>query len=310
MRTSRQQRFRRLVTVALMCLVASPLAAASVAATPAGFGGTLGRLLDTREAGRSKLVANVSYEIPGPILPASLDFLPNAYSLNLTIVDPTADGFATVHPCDQPAGSTSSVNFRSGKTVANAVPIVPLATAGSRRGAVCVTATVVTHAVVDLTAIYFPDRSGAPVGVPPTRLYDSRSGGGARLAAMTKQRVPLVATSGVIGVTLVVTQPGAAGWAAVQPCNAPVGQTSTLNFETGETVTNLAFVRVEAGVCVVASAAAHVIVDLVASESPTAKLDSAPPRRLLDTRDQIAWVGAGGTAKLSVGTTRTAIPAS
>jgi murein peptide amidase A len=307
MRKTRQKRFRHAAVAAVVCLVGLALTATSAASAPAGFDGTLGRLLDTREKGKAKLVANVPYEIPGPILPASPGAPPNAYSLNLTIVDPTADGFATVHPCDQVAGSTSSVNFRSGKTVANAIPIVPLATLGSRRGGVCVTSTVATHAVIDLTAIYFPDRSGAPVGVAPSRLYDSRSGGAARLAPMTKQRIPLAATSGVIGVTLVVTQPGTAGWAAVQPCNAPVGQTSTLNFETGETVTNLAFVRVEAGVCVVSSAASHVIVDLVASESPAAKLDSAPPRRLLDTRDQIAWVGAGGTAKLSVGTTRTAI---
>jgi murein peptide amidase A len=287
-------------------LLVSVLAPSSAEAAPAGFSGSSVRLLDTREAGRTQLVANVPFEIPGPILPA-VGAPANAYSMNLTIVNPAAEGFATVHPCDQAAGLTSSVNFRAGQTVANAVPIVPLATTGLRPGIVCVTSSVATHAIVDLTAVYFPDRAGAPVATAPTRLFDSRSGGSARVPALTKQRISVSATSGVVGVTFVVTQPIAAGWAAVQSCDAPIGQTSTLNFANGETVANLAFVRVDDGVCVVASAGAHMLVDLVASQSPAAKLDSAPPRRLLDTRDQLAWVGAGGTAKLSLGATRTAM---
>jgi hypothetical protein len=307
MQDVRSMKLRSIASVSLLGVLGSVLAASATSAVPAGSTGSLGRLLDTREAGRSKLVANVAYEIPGPVLPA-FGAPPTAYALNLTIVSPAADGFATVHPCDQPAGATSTLNFRSGQTTANAVPIVPLASTGLRPGIVCVTSTVATHAVVDLTGLYFPDRVGAPLATAPTRLYDSRSGGAARVAALTLKRVPVAATSGVVGVTLVVTEPSAAGWAAVQACNAPAGRTSTLNFAAGETVANLAFVGVEeGGVCVVSSVSAHMVVDLVASQAPTAKLDSAPPRRLLDTRDQLAWVGAGGTAKLSLGATRTAM---
>jgi murein peptide amidase A len=227
--------------------------------------------------------------------------------MNLTIVSPAADGFATVHPCDQSAGTTSTVNFRAGETVANAVPIVPVAAGGAQVGKVCLTSTVATHAVVDLTAAYYPDRVGAPVARAPQRLFDSRLAGGARVAALKRTSVGGAPSAGTVGVTLIVTQPTGDGWAGVQPCNAAVGSSSTVNFTVGQTVANVAFVPVDAGLCVVTSVAAHVVVDLVATPSATARLDSAPPRRLLDTRDQVAWVGAGGTVKLSVGATRTAM---
>jgi murein peptide amidase A len=263
------------------------------------------RVVDTRTGGQTKLVANAARPIPG--LTPTTGSAANAYSMNLTIVGPVADGFAVVHPCDQAAGSTSTVNFRAGETVANAVPIVPVATGGAQAGKVCVTSTVATHAIIDLTAAYYPDRIGAPVAVSPRRLFDSRVGGGARVAALKRTPVSGAPVTGTVGVTLVVTQASGDGWAAVQPCDAPVGSSSTVNFTAGQTAANVAFVPVESGLCVVASVAAHLVVDLVATPSATARLDSAAPRRLLDTRDDVAWLGAGGTAKLSVGLTRTAM---
>ncbi|KAA0252292.1 MAG: hypothetical protein EDX89_19085 [Acidobacteria bacterium] len=59
-------------------------------------------------------------------LPASA----RALSVNVTAVNPTADGFLTVHPADLPPPATSTVNFRTGKVRANNA-IVGLSPAGA-----------------------------------------------------------------------------------------------------------------------------------------------------------------------------------
>jgi hypothetical protein len=69
--------------------------------------------------------------------------------LNVTAVDPTADGFVTVYPCGtRPA--TSNLNYTSGRTVANTV-ITPVSGAGK----VCFYAHGTTHLIADLSG-WFP----------------------------------------------------------------------------------------------------------------------------------------------------------
>ena len=67
-----------------------------------------------------------------------------AVSLNVTAVDPSADGFFTVFPCGTRPGS-SSVNYSTGQTVANAV-ITPVSATGS----VCFYSQNPTDLVVDV----------------------------------------------------------------------------------------------------------------------------------------------------------------
>jgi hypothetical protein len=72
------------------------------------------------------------------------------------------------------------------------------------------------------------------------------------------------AASATVSVTVV--NPDRAGFAAVRPCDVAAG-TSTLNYVAGDTVANTATVGVDAQhhLCVMVSAAADVVVDLLAT---------------------------------------------
>jgi hypothetical protein len=70
--------------------------------------------------------------------------------LNVTVTEPSASGFVTVYPCDQPVPLASNVNYVAGDTVANAV-VAKLAA----NGTVCVYSSAPTQVVVDVNA-YIP----------------------------------------------------------------------------------------------------------------------------------------------------------
>ena len=68
----------------------------------------------------------------------------SAVSLNVTAVDPALDGYLTVYPCGTRPDS-SSVNYSTGQTVANAV-ITPI----SATGTICFFSQNLTDLVVDV----------------------------------------------------------------------------------------------------------------------------------------------------------------
>ena len=70
--------------------------------------------------------------------------------LNVTVTEPTAQGFMTVYPCDQPLPLASNVNFAAGATVANVV-VAKLAA----NGTVCLYSSAPTHSAIDVDA-YLP----------------------------------------------------------------------------------------------------------------------------------------------------------
>jgi hypothetical protein len=65
--------------------------------------------------------------------------------LNVTVVGPGADGFVAVFPCGQATPNASSVNYRAGVDIANAV-IVKLGPGGTA----CVFSHADTHLVADV----------------------------------------------------------------------------------------------------------------------------------------------------------------
>ena len=71
-----------------------------------------------------------------------------AVSLNVTAVDPSANGFVTVFPCGTPRPTASTLNYVSGQTIPNAV----LAKAGSG-GNVCIFTQAAAHLLVDVTRL-------------------------------------------------------------------------------------------------------------------------------------------------------------
>jgi subtilisin family serine protease len=70
-------------------------------------------------------------------------------ALTLTVVQPTAPGFATVFPCGQPPPFVSNINFVTGQIIANAVVATPDAT-----GRICVHASTPTHLIIDVSGFF------------------------------------------------------------------------------------------------------------------------------------------------------------
>ena len=193
-----------------------------------------------------------------------------AVALNVTVVDPDADGFVTVYPCG-PRPLASTVNFKAGEITPN-FTLVPFT--GTE---VCVYSLVATDLVVD--SFGWSDGSAGLTVTSPARVLDTRSGNGwtggaAGPAANVELRVagrggvPLDAG----GVLLTVTATGgtADGYVTVWPCDQPRPLASILNLRAGLLRSNLAFVPLSAAsgsVCLWANtvngSTVHLVADVV-----------------------------------------------
>src|SRR5207237_4214749 len=94
--------------------------------------------------------------------------------LNLTIDSPEALGYVTAFPCGVTMPNASNLNFLAGQTVANAATV-----AIGTNGMVCFYSTARTHLIVDVDGAYSPAYGTGELNwMQPTRLFDSRLGGG------------------------------------------------------------------------------------------------------------------------------------
>ena len=183
-------------------------------------------------------------------------------------------GFVTVFPCREPQPLASSVNYVAGATVATAV--ISKLGAGGR---VCLFAFATTHLVVDVSG-FVPAGVSSVVGVSPAWVLETRSGGGfvtvdhlfegtgvvaagstVELSISGRGGVPMDAASVTLNVT--VTEPGAAGYVTVHPCDKPRPNTSTVNYAAGATTANSAITRIgsQGTVCLYSHAPVQLIVD-------------------------------------------------
>ena len=114
------------------------------------------RLLDTRTA----TTGNGQFSPVGAVAAGSVTELSvagsmtgatttNAVVLTITAIDPAADGYLTVFPCDQPRPATSNMNVRQEVTVTTDA----VAKIGGG-GKVCIFAQVATHLAVDMTGYF------------------------------------------------------------------------------------------------------------------------------------------------------------
>ena len=128
--------------------------------------------------------------------------------------------------------------------------------------------------------------------IQPARVLDTRSGVGGttgRLAAGQTLHPPcqIPAAAGATSVVLNLTADGASadGFVIAWPCDAPMPQTSILNFTPGHTVANMVALKLpSAGLCFQSSAPVHLIGDLMGSFTGTGDFQGSTPNRLLDTR--------------------------
>lgn len=238
------------------------------------------RHLDTRASGNT---IDNQEQRRGPVSGGSFITIPiagrpgvpeNATSalLNVTAVQASAAGFATVYPCgDRP--TASSLNFQQGVNVANAV-VAKL----SEDGEVCIFAERTANFLIDVTGFSV---SSTLTPIEPRRFLDTRRNGQTTFDGAAQGRgrvgpddfvkvqiagrgiVPADATAAAISV--VAVDPRDRGFLTTFPCGSrPLA--STLNYEAGQNVPNLALTALDddGAVCVYVNQAAHVLIDVTA----------------------------------------------
>jgi hypothetical protein len=141
-----------------------------------------------------------------------------------------------------------------------------------------------------------------PEGVmAPVRIADTRNGAtsvdgmhvaggdvpaGGTMAIQVAGRAGVPPSAAIALLNVTVTEAVAPGFLTVYPCGHAVPNTSTVNYEAGQSVANAAIVELDGAgrACVRASAATDVVVDLSGWFPRDAAVRSTTPTRLLDTR--------------------------
>ncbi|MFD4660805.1 hypothetical protein ACFWP2_34910 [Kitasatospora sp. NPDC058444] len=327
------------VPAAVPATVPAATAAADVTA-PAGFVGmSPTRVLDTRSFDQTPrhnhfgpLKEGESYSTPlaqhcadhppmscGSVVPTDV----TAVMVNLTVTDPTADGYVTLASTAQ-AGTrptTSSINFTAGQTISNLVTVAvgpvgldaPWVNVYNNAGT--------AHVVLDVVGYYRTAATDKYGPLTPTRIADSRSDGTGRLGgdAVRTYRVarPELGTADAKAVVLNVTTTDGSwdSFLTAYPSGTQRPATgSNVNFPVGSTVANQVVVPVGAdGSIDVYNRAGwvHVIVDVVGFYGPSGRgLFSAlrTPVRNLDTRVAGGKLQRGATTAVQAVPTDGSVP--
>jgi hypothetical protein len=230
--------------------------------------------------------------------------------VNLTVIDGTGPGFATVYPCGS-LPTASSVNYAPGSVEANEV-VGKL----SADGTICVRTLTQANVIVDVVG--YAAATSPYVSLVPRRFADSRDettfddrfrDTGPRRAATTweidiagRGTVPPDATAVVANVT--VTGGIAPGFATVYPCGT-LPSASSVNYGPGITRPNEVVARLSSRgtLCVFTLTDVDVIVDVVGYLPTAPGIETTAPRRYADSRAEPTFDGrfratgtrAGGT---------------
>ncbi len=155
-----------------------------------------------------------------------------AVSLSMTAISATRDYF-TVYPCASGRPETSNLNTRPGVPTPNLVVAIP-----DVNREICIFSHGTAHLIIDLAGWWSdgPDRFAS---IQPTRVYDTRQPGGARLARFVTREVKIPSSvipdgSTAAVVNLTVDRAAAAGYLTAFPCGQPAPPSSNLNFVAGE----------------------------------------------------------------------------
>lgn len=272
--------------------------------------------IDGQDEGVGRIAARTPYVLDvagrGGVAPDA-----QAVMLNVTAVNPSAEGFITVYPCTATVPNASNVNFFAGDVAPNSV-LAQL----SDDGEVCLYSYAETDIVVDVSG-YVPI-AGSPVPLPPARLLETRSGplystvdgesnaiGRADAGEIVKFRVwdrggvPDGAEAVYLNVTAIL--PGGEGFLTVFPCSDDVPTTSNVNYFAGDITPNavLATVSDDGHVCIYTYAAADIIADIAGYLPPGGGRVPIEPARCADTRSNgVTFDGLfEGEGKIAAGDT-------
>jgi hypothetical protein len=230
-----------------------------------------------------------------------------AVALNVTGVESSAPGYATVWPCGTSRPRASHLNYFYPSPVANNViaPVGP-------NGTVCIYSLRSTEVVVDIAGWFPSAANGRFNATQPLRLVDTRDGTGGRTGRISPQtplRIDLagrrvVRTNGTaatvpadaeaVALNVTSTAPVSNGFLTVWPCKEERPWASTVNSRFGRSVPNgvIAPLDSDGSVCLYANRDMHVVVDLSGwfdGGGDAGGYVGTVPSRLLDSRD-----GTGG----------------
>jgi hypothetical protein len=180
-----------------------------------------------------------------------------AVQLNVTAVDPAADGFVTAWPCGGPRPIVSNLNPAAGVTRPNLVNVRV-----GTQGEVCIYTKQTTDLLVDVLAEYQPGAAARFAPITPQRVLDTRQEPRPGVAGQAVAVALGTITAAQVNVT--VTETSAAGYATVYPClSSPLPTASNLNFGASESTANAGVMQPGRGFgCVWSSTAADVVVDV------------------------------------------------
>jgi hypothetical protein len=217
------------------------------------------RLLDTRNGTGGvpvgRIASNQEIRLPFPTGAT-------VATLNVAVTDPQAWGWVTVWPCGTPKPNASNINYAAAQTTSNLV-----ITKIGIDNTICLTASTATHLIVDANG-------SQPIGttyqgITPQRILDTRSG--TRPVANQEIRVHATAPNTpapnetiAIALNIGVTNPAAAGWITVWPCDTPKPNASNINFAPGQTTANLTITKLSGtgDVCLSPSTTTDVFADI------------------------------------------------
>ena len=224
----------------------------------------------------------------------------SAVALNVTVTQPTGEGFLTMYPSGTARPLASNLNFTPGKTVPNLV--VVKVGAGGRVALFNSAGT--THVIVDVAG-YFSETATGGAGryqpLVPARIADTRfNSGGVRLGPGQSFDLQVTGQGGAPapGVSAAVLNVAATGTTAesyltIYPTGEPRPHAANLNFAAGDTVSNRTMTKVGAGGKVTIynnAGATDVVVDIGGTYTDASVAGGGggytpvPPARVLDTR--------------------------
>ena len=283
----------------------TPLTPARILDTRVGTGGVIGPL-------GPGSTTNVQVSGQGGVPQTGV----SAVALNVTVTEPTGDGYLTIFPGGHPRPLAANLNFTPGKTVPNLV-VVGLGVNGTVD---VFNSSGDTHVIYDVAGWFSHDTQGNDgryVGLLPARILDTRTGTGGssvRLGPGASLDVQVAGQGGVPGtgvravvMNVAVTNTSAQSYLTVHPTGEPLPLAANLNWVAGNTVSNRVIAKLGAnGRVTVYNAAGDtdVVIDVNGWFSDTNAVlaqglfTPVTPYRILDSR-----TGAGGAGPLAAGGT-------
>lgn len=228
---------------------------------------------------------------------------------NLTVTEPEGAGYVTAWPCTSQKPLASTINYTTGRTVANGTVVK-----SDENGEVCFYSTSAAHILWDQTG----DITDVATSTSPVRKIDTRNPGQTKPTSGAVVKVQTgIANRPIVG-NLTVTQPDGAGYATMYPCAAGRPATSSINYTTAQTVANGVIVKSDQNgeVCIYTPVPTHLIWDQTGYLTPrTVQYGgfsvSSPvvnnPTRILDTRSGGAKPGRGSVTKIHTSVPNTAV---